>query len=467
MKKLLCILLAMIMVMSMFAGCNNDAADAPAADAPAADAPAADAPAADAPAADDPAADAGFDKLDIVAFTGGYGDMWQELLDLFSEYYPDVEITADLGPDVETRIRTRMMTDTPPDVIFVSGSNEYDIFQAASSDQLLDVSDFLANGVNADGEPMSEVLSQSRWMTMNGGVYHATWGTGYAGWYYNAALFEKYGWTAPTTMEELNALAPKIAAEGIIPFMYQSDNYGIWGMLYQMIAAAGGYDSYADCFINLEEGAWLSDSALAGVTMIDKMIKDGVLSQNSLAVDFTQAQVDFVNDRVAMIPCGVWFENEMKEVTPEGFKMTFFPVPVTDAEGNRYATSFDNTISVTSAGANPEAAKAFLGVIYTKKGQEIVTKYGALPVTNNITTDDLGDLLTDTTKTIVNAVAGDDIKFVSNNPESWYAAMWPTLQDCMANLILQEITPEEFCQTMEDAAAMVREDDTIVKFSTK
>lgn len=47
MKKLIALLLAMIMVLSMVA-CG--AADAPVADAPAADAPAADAPAADAPA---------------------------------------------------------------------------------------------------------------------------------------------------------------------------------------------------------------------------------------------------------------------------------------------------------------------------------------------------------------------------------------------------------------------------------
>ncbi len=54
MKKLIALILSLILVLGMFAGCGNkdNAADAPAADAPAADAPAADAPAADAPAAD-------------------------------------------------------------------------------------------------------------------------------------------------------------------------------------------------------------------------------------------------------------------------------------------------------------------------------------------------------------------------------------------------------------------------------
>ena len=61
MKKLVALLLALVLVLSMTACAKTEApkADAPAADAPAADAPAADAPAADAPAADAPAADDG------------------------------------------------------------------------------------------------------------------------------------------------------------------------------------------------------------------------------------------------------------------------------------------------------------------------------------------------------------------------------------------------------------------------
>ena len=55
-KKIVALLLAMVMVLSMTACAKTEApkADAPAADAPAADAPAADAPAADEPAADEP-----------------------------------------------------------------------------------------------------------------------------------------------------------------------------------------------------------------------------------------------------------------------------------------------------------------------------------------------------------------------------------------------------------------------------
>lgn len=53
MKRLITLLLALVMVASVLAGCGGNA-EAPAADAPAADAPAADAPAAEAPKSDEP-----------------------------------------------------------------------------------------------------------------------------------------------------------------------------------------------------------------------------------------------------------------------------------------------------------------------------------------------------------------------------------------------------------------------------
>jgi len=468
MKKLLSILLVLAMVLALMAGCGKTE-EAPATEA----APAPETEAAPAPEAEGEAeveaADPGFDKLDLVLFTGGYGDLWAEMVELFKSYYPNVEVTADLGDDVNTRIRTRMMTDTPPDVILNNGTNEYDIYEAARSGMIMELSDFFANGTDADGNPMSEVMSPAKLVagTIDGGLYLPAWGAGYCGWFYNAALFEENGWTVPSAYEDLYTLKDEITASGsdVIPLMYQSINYPIWGFLYQAIAAGGGYQTYADCFINLKEGAWSSEGALAGVKMIDQLVKDGILSQTSVAIEFTQAQIDFVNDRVALIPCGTWFENEMKESTPEGFEMTFIPVPVQDAEGHHFVTALNNFIAIPAGALNPEAAKAFLGVLYSVEGQKLVTKYGSLPVSSTVTNDDIAEYLTPTTETILAEVNAGNIVYVSNDPEYWYAAMWPDLQDAITNLVLQEITAEEFCAQMEEAAKRLREDDSIYKYS--
>ena len=470
MKKTLCLALALLLICSMFAGCSTAKQETPApAETPAADTQQPAQNTAEDPApAETPAETPAFTKLDIACFTGGYGDMWAELVDLFKQTYPDVEVVADLSNDVEARVRARMLTDTPPDVIFISGSEEYDVNTAAASGMLLALDDWFANGVNADGDPMSEVMTEGRLASgmVNGSLYLPSWSTSYGGWWYNKALFEKNGWTVPTTWEELYEIAPKIKEAGIIPVMYQSINYAIWGYMYQAVAAAGGYETYADCFINLKEGAWLSDGALTAATNLQNLVKDGILSETSVGVEFTQAQIDFVNDRVAMIPCGCWFENEMKDSTPDGFEMTFMPFPAVDSEGNHYLTAFDANIAVPAKSNNPEAAKAFLGILYSKEGQKIVAKYGSYPVSSKISEDDVAEYMTPAMASALDAAADGKIKFVSNNPENWYAGMWPTLQDGITNLVLQDITPEDFCQSMEDAAAMIREDDSVPKHST-
>lgn len=464
MKKLIAILLALTLVLSMVAcGAKEEApsdTNAPAAAETPAESPA--------EAPDEGAADAGFDKLDVSLFTGGYGDLWAEMIELFKEKYPNVEVVADLSSDNATRVRARMMTDAPPDVVLINNSDEYDIFQAANSGMLMDLADWFANGVNVDGDPMSEVLPASMLAsgTINGAVYLPTWGASYGGWFYNKALFEEHGWEVPETLEEVTALAPKIAEAGIVPLMYQSPGYVTCCIMYQAIAAEGGYKAYEDCFVNLTEGAWTSDTTVAAVTKVDKLVKDGVLSQTSVGADFTQTQLDFVNDRVALIPNGSWFENEMKETTPEGFEMTFMPFPAADKDGCKYITTFNAQIAVSAGAQNPEAAKAFLGVLFSKEGQELVAKYGSMPVISTLSTDDIAEYMTPCTESVLDNVAAGNIQFVSNNPEYWYAAMMPTYLECVDNLVLQDITPEEFCQIMEDTVAAIREDDSIPKYYT-
>ena len=156
MKKTLCLALALLLICSMFAGCSTAKQETPApAETPATDTQQPAQNTAEDPApAETPAETPAFTKLDIACFTGGYGDMWAELVDLFKQTYPDVEVVADLSNDVEARVRARMLTDTPPDVIFISGSEEYDVNTAAASGMLLALDDWFANGVNADGDPI-------------------------------------------------------------------------------------------------------------------------------------------------------------------------------------------------------------------------------------------------------------------------------------------------------------------------
>ena len=461
-SRILALLLAILMLCSLFAGCAKQEETTEDSSSQTTTTESTD-------ATNEEETGAGFDKLDVALFTGGYGDMWSDLLALFQEKYPDCEITADLSSDVAQRVRSRMLTDTPPDVIMISGSNEYNMYEAANSGAYMDMSDFFATGTTDDGDVLSEVIDEEilKAGTIGDALYILPIGNSYSGWWYNQALFDEHGWTVPTTWDEFYELAAEIKATGIEPFAYQGSkatNYIIWGYLYEAVAAAGGYQAYVDAFINLKEGSWTGDAMMTAASNLYNLVQDGYLSKDYVGVEFTQSQIDFVNDRVAMIPCGMWFETEMKDSMPEGFEMAFMAPPMQDSEGYQYVSSTLGTMAVPAKAQNPEAAKAFLSLIYSAEGQKICAKYGQLPVNNSIPMEDIQEYLTPTIQTVYDQVTTGKIKTVTNNPETWYAKMWPTLQDNMTDLILNDITPEEFCNNMEQAVKELREDDSVVKF---
>ena len=116
MKKLLSLVLALVMVLSLVACAKTEA---PKADAPAADAPAADAPAADAPAADAPAADA---ELDPIVLSMNVLDAEKHGNHARNEYVKEkFNLTFDYIPvswgDWNEKVQTWIATDDAPDLI--------------------------------------------------------------------------------------------------------------------------------------------------------------------------------------------------------------------------------------------------------------------------------------------------------------------------------------------------------------
>ena len=447
MKKLIAILLAVLMVCSLFVGCAKEETVAPETETPAVE-------------GEESIKDKyGFDKLDLVCFNGGDAGMWDELVALFLEYYPGVEVTTDFSDDVANRIRARMMTETPPDFVASSGP-EWSLGEAVDAGQIMDLYDFYANGTNADGVPLVDVIPAAALdpCYRNDVLHSLPGGTTYLGWWYNVNMFKDLGIEAPTTWDELYACAEVLNENGIIPFMYQYPSYGYWGLSMELMALAGGKELFNDTYVTLKEGAWTSEGALKAIQAQEALIKDGVMSPLSVGADFAASQVDFVNGRIGILPNGTWFENEMKEVLPEGFDMAFIPVPALEEGGPR-------SVVVTGGGfgqipnhaLHPEAAKAFYGVMLTDRGQAILAKYGKMPVSQTLDTSILADVMTPANLSALESAQQDDV-IILNTSEGYYPDMTNKVKECNDNLCLGDMTAEEYCQAMEETAESVRND---------
>ena len=358
-----------------------------------------------------------------------------------------------------------MMTDTPPDFI-VSSGEEWNESDAARAGQLMDMIDFYNTGVNADGKPLTEVLPFDTLAAsyVDDILVSLPTGTTYLGWWYNVPMFEELGIKAPTTWDELYAAAEVLNENGIIPLMYQNPSYGYWGLSNQLMAVWAGMDAFNQCYITLDEGAWVSEGAKAAIAAQEALVQDGILSELSCGADFAAAQVDFVNGRVAIITNGTWFENEMAASLPEGFDMAFIPVPAATEGGNRAVVSI-----VTGGGnipancANPEAAKAFVGVMLSDAGQAIIAKYGIMPISTAMDPTVVADIMTPANLSALEAAQEDDV-LVLPYVEGYYADMNDSVRSCNDDLCLGDITAEEYCEIMEETADMVRNDpDTVLQ----
>ena len=124
MKRTIAMLLALMMVVSLFAGCAGKPAEET--KAPAADETKAPVAEETEGGAEEPA----FTDLELALFRGGYGEMWDKLVALFQEKYPNVNVVVDQGDsDLYQRLKARLLTDDVPDLVIATGGSEFNVDQ--------------------------------------------------------------------------------------------------------------------------------------------------------------------------------------------------------------------------------------------------------------------------------------------------------------------------------------------------
>ncbi len=61
--------------------------------------------------------------LEIQYFVGGYGDAWwKAVIADFKTAYPDVNVIEHAGPNINTEMNTRWISNDPPDVVYIDGA---------------------------------------------------------------------------------------------------------------------------------------------------------------------------------------------------------------------------------------------------------------------------------------------------------------------------------------------------------
>ncbi len=397
--------------------------------------------------------------LEVAIFEGGYGIQWHTKI--AGEYSAAKEnVSVELWGDPRTAdiIKPRLLRGDPPDLIL---DERLPLWLLIEREKLIPFNETLETP-GYGGEVMwgGQFADGMLEMFKSGGQVYAI-PAAYGVWtcWYDARMFRENGWVAPETWREFLELCEAIRAAGIAPLSFQGKytNFNGWNTLVSLYQRVGGLEAI-NRINNLEPGAFSHPDAIRAASLMQELAV-GHFQRGAMAMTHTDSQHEFVMGNAAMIFCGIWLENEMKDVTPPGFEMRCFTVPaVANGQGNpamlhgqgmeflfvpvdaRYpADAFDFAKYMVSRDKAADMGES-IGVISPLKG--------ATP--RESLTPALGSVLDviETSQGIFN-VRLRDLLHEWRNQDMGLA---------ISALLRGEMTPEDFSKALDDGVAVALED---------
>ena len=371
MKKIIALLLALVLALSLVA-CGA-APEAPKTDAPA------EAPKADAPAAEPV-------TIKVAAIETAYGSqVWVDVAAAFeAETGIKVELTTD--KNLEDVLTGPMQNGEYPDVVHLATGRPAGLTeQLIKANGMHDLTNMLSLTIPGETVKVSEKIAGG--FTDNiicspygdGKTYLAPMFYSPCGLFYNAKLFEEKGWEVPTTWDEMWALGDKAAAEGIALFTYPTAGY-YDAFMFALMNAIGGPEFF-NAITNYEEGAWDTDNGKMLLSILAKLATYTHPNTPAQAnnQDFTKNQLMVMTNDALFMPNGTWITSEMAgavETLENDFAWGMTAIP--SAGAAPYSFCWFEQAWIPAGAEHIAEAEQFVAFLYSDKAAAIFAKAGAM-----------------------------------------------------------------------------------------
>ena len=242
------------------------------------------------------------------------------------EHREQIKINVSISPNIDNLVKPRILMGHPPEIVN-SGLN---IFHLLKNEKIY----FLDSLLDTPSYDQPEKTWRETFLPgaldpfqYEGKVYAVPYNYLIWGLWYDQKLFREHGWTVPETWDELITLCTRIKNESdISPFAYQGKDIGFaYWFIMSLVQRIGGL-SAIDKLNNIEEGAFTQPAFLSAVEMV-QFLAQNYFQTGWQAMGRLEGQLQFINRRCALLICGTWLTNEIREVIPYDFELSFFPVP--------------------------------------------------------------------------------------------------------------------------------------------
>ncbi|MBI1172506.1 extracellular solute-binding protein [bacterium] len=241
--------------------------------------------------------------------------------------WTDEPVAGGGGDQAKTALQTRIASGNPPAAVLILGQNILDWAEAG----MLGNVDALAAAQNWDAVLPQAVKDFTKvgghWVSVPTNVHRTDmiWAS--------KAAFDKIGAPYPKTWEDLNALAPKFRAAGIIPLAHGGQAWQEAYMFEAVAAGVGGADFYRKALVDLD------DATLRGPQMVavfkEMAALRGMVDKNAPGRDWNLASAMVIKGDAAMQIMGDWAKGEF---TNAGKKpgTDYACIPVPKAKGDAF-----------------------------------------------------------------------------------------------------------------------------------
>lgn len=355
-------------------------------------------------------------------------------------YRIQIEDQTDYGA-YKDKLRTLISTGNAPDIFTFSDYSDMELY--SQSGKLMDLSGFLS-GTDMAGRFQDNALTEAQY---NGKNYCFPYESAVISIMFNERLLKSSGVSEiPESIESLWTMCETLKEKGIAPLcqMTSEKNKAWTSMLWYsyLVAACGGKDVY---------NHGLEDEAFVEAAELLKKMYDYTTS-DAIGADATVVNGHFFNERAAVCPNGSWILGRIKTEGVEGLYDQLVLSPGLSYKGQNGGVYVSSVQAYLAAGKQDdpereEAVKAFFEyVTRPEKVLELANSSGSL-FAINIDDTKLTDPLQ--AKIVSDSKAAPFLigTFASKVPVTVSNAFSAALEE----MFLDEITPQQFVQKLQDA----------------
>ena len=403
-----------------------------------------------------------------VFFEGGFGRSYiDNAADIFRALHPENGMSVEGIQQVSEILRPRFISGNPPDVIDNSGAFHIPMDSLVADEQLADLAPLMeAPALDTPGKTFGETLFPSSQLdgVFDGRQLYLNIAYTVSGIWHSDSLFAEKGWEYPRTWAGMLDLCETIKSDGIAPWTYQGKfpQYMVFGCLMHLVHKTGGMDAIK-AIDNLVDDIWRSDAVLQAVTMMHQLAANDYILPGTEGLTHTESQAEWLQGNAAFIPCGTWLENEMRELTPDGFNMVIKPVPGPDESSYESLVAWPGEPYIVPVNAaNVIGGMEFMRCMLSKANAQFFAKQisAIMPVYGGSEGVELSSALTSALDAAEAADGG--FNYLSRG---WYSDLWTGVKNATGELLTNRISPEQFADTVQAVADEVKADDDIPKYT--